>query len=56
MNELVEGLSGVEVIADDFSICGFGDTSTISHDNNLRLFLQRARERGLKLNLEKVKL
>ena len=47
MNELIEGLSGVEVIADDFLICGFGDTSkeaTISHDNNLHLFLQRARE------------
>lgn len=24
MNELVEGLSGVEVIADNFLICGFG--------------------------------
>ena len=26
MHELVEGLTGVEVIADDFLICGFGDT------------------------------
>lgn len=59
MNELVEGLSGVEVIADDFLICGFGvnkKEATVNHDNNLSLFLQRARERGLKLNLEKVKL
>ena len=40
-------------------ICEFGGTSkeaTISHNNNLHLFLQRARERGLKLNIEKVKL
>ena len=26
MNELIEGLSGIEVIADDFLICGFGST------------------------------
>ena len=59
MNELVEGLKGVEVIADDFLICGFGsdkEEATANHDVNLRMFLQRARERGLKLNLEKVKL
>jgi len=48
----------VEVIADDFLICGFGANTTeatVSHDNNPRKFL-RAKERGLKLNLEKVKL
>ena len=59
MNELVEGQSGVEVIADDFLICGFGankEEATVNHDVNLRRFLQRAAERGLKLNLEKVKL
>ena len=56
MNEVVEG---VEVIADDFLICGFGATkeeATASHDENLCLFLERARERGLKLNPDKVKL
>jgi len=26
MHEIVEGLSGVEVIGDDFLICGFGAT------------------------------
>ena len=26
MNEIIEGLSGVEVIADDFLVSGFGDT------------------------------
>ena len=59
VNEVVEGLNGVEVIADDFLICGFGATkeeATASHDENLHLFLERARERGLKLNPDKVKL
>ena len=59
MNELVEGLSGVEVIADDFLICGFGANlkdATVNHDINLQQFLKRAKERGLKLNCEKVKL
>ena len=58
MNEVVEGLSGVEVIADDFLICGFGaskEEATANHNSNLHSFLDRARERGLKLNPEKVK-
>ena len=58
MNELIEGLSGVEVIADDFLICGFGANkteATASHDANLRQFLQRAKECGLKLNPDKAK-
>ena len=48
MNEVVEGLSDVEVIADDFLICGFGTSkaeATANHDVNLRSFLDRARER-----------
>ena len=47
------------MIADDFLICGFGATkeeATVSHDENLHLFLERAREQGLKLNPDKVKL
>ena len=59
INELVEGLKGVEVIADDFLICGFGETkeeALLNHDDNLHCFLVRARERGLKLNPEKIKL
>ena len=58
MNELVEGLKGVEVIADDFLICGFGasNDSTLSHDDNLCCFLERDRKRGLKLNPDKVRL
>ena len=27
MNQLIEGLKGVEFIADDFLICGFGETT-----------------------------
>ena len=59
MNETIEGLSGVEVIADDFLVIGSGDTdeeAAANHDVNLRAFLDRARERHLKLALEKVKL
>ena len=59
MNKVVEGLSGVEVTADDFLICGFGtskDGAMANRDVNLHSFLYRARERGLKLNPEKVKL
>ena len=59
MNEIIEGLPGTEVIADDFLVAGFGDTveeATKNHDENLRKLLQRARERGLKMNLEKIKL
>lgn len=58
-NELVEGLNGVEVIADDFLICGFRANkkeATVNHDTNLCQFPQRAKEQGLKLNIEKVKL
>ena len=59
MHELIEGLSGVEVIADDFVTVGFGDTeedAIASHDHNLEAFLKRCEERNLKLNNEKLKL
>ena len=38
MHELIEGLRGVEVVADDFVVIGFGDTlddAVIDHDMNL---------------------
>ena len=47
MHELVERLTGVEIIADDFLVCGFGDTNEAAianHDQNLKAFLRRARE------------
>ena len=59
MNEVVEGLIAVKVIAYDFLIYRYGITTEeaiVSHDTNLRLFLDRARKRELKLNPEKVKL
>ena len=59
MNEAIEGLCGVEVIADDFLVCGFGDTileAIKDHDQNLTAFLQRCRKLNLTLNPQKVKL
>ena len=59
MREHIEGLKGVEVIADDFVIVGYGDTPTewqADHDRNVRAFLDRCRERTLKLNKNKARL
>ena len=59
MNQLIEGLPGIEVIADNFLVCESGDTTEearVNHDLNLRAFLNKAREKGLKLNPTKVKL
>ena len=45
MHQIIEGLNGVEVIADDFLIIGFGDTmseATESRDRNLSAFLTDA--------------
>ena len=44
MQEHVEGLHGVEVIADDFVVVGFGSTPeewNADHDRNVRAFLER---------------
>ncbi|XP_033731751.1 uncharacterized protein K02A2.6-like [Pecten maximus] len=59
MDEVVEGLLGVKAIHDDILIFGCGDTdeeARIDHDRNLLALLQRCRERGVKLNKEKLKL
>ena len=59
MNQLIEELPGIEVIADDLLVCGSGDTTEeaqVNHDLNLRAFINRAREKGLTLNPTKVKL
>ena len=56
MREHIEGLKGVEVIADDLVIVGYGDTPTewqADHDRYVRAFLDRCRERNLKLNKNK---
>ena len=59
MREHIEGLKGVEVIADDFVIVGYGNTLAewqSDHDQNVRVFLDRCRERNLKLNKKKARL
>ena len=53
LDECLEGLNNVEVIADDIIIYGTGDTAdeaVESHDASLKALLERCRERGLKLN------
>lgn len=53
------GLSGVHVIADDILISGSGDSKAAAerdHDKNLLALLDRCREKGLKLNREKLRL
>ncbi|XP_063951721.1 uncharacterized protein K02A2.6-like [Lytechinus pictus] len=58
-HEIIEGLPGVEVIADDFIVFGSGDTkeeALADHDRNLEEFLKRARKVNLKLNRAKLKL
>ena len=43
MHELIEGLTGVEVIADDFVVIGQGQNKDIAirdHDKNLQALLQ----------------
>ena len=59
MNELIKNLRGVEVIANDFDVCGFRDTiqeAVKDHDRNIGAFLKGAREKNLKLNEKKMKL
>ena len=56
MHQLIEGLDGIEVVADDFVVVGYGRTSeeaNLDHDQRLRTFLERCRERGEKLNIDK---
>jgi len=58
MHQLIEGLQGVEVIADDFVAIGCGDTyedALLDHDKNLRELLQRCKQRKVCLNADKIK-
>ena len=50
MHGLIEGLKGVEVIADNFMVIGYGqshDEAVCDHDTNLTAFLQRCSDRYL---------
>ena len=53
MHELIEGLQGVEVIADDFLVYGKNEKA---HDMHLHAFLRRCEERNVVLSDEKLKL
>lgn len=58
MHEFVEDLEGVEVIADDFLIAGFGSTDrevNQSLERNEQAFLEKCHQRNLKLNRAEVK-
>jgi len=57
--ECLEGLDGIESIADDILVIGHGETmeeAYINHDRNLENLFQRYRERKLKLNKKKAKI
>ena len=59
MHELIDGLDGIEVVADDFVAVGCGNTedeAVQNHDRNLDAFLQRCSTQGVKLNPQKVRL
>ena len=59
MHEIIEGLQGVEVAADDFLVVGRGETSEAAnrdHNKNLEAFLQRCEAKGVRLNPDKIKL
>ena len=58
MHELIEGFTGVEVVADDFVVIGFGDTGKeagADHDKNLAELLSKCEQSNVKLNPDKVK-
>ena len=58
MNELIEGSRGLEVIADDFVVVGYGESSHSAikdHDGNLLAFLEKCDECG-HLNRNKLQL
>ncbi|XP_065073526.1 uncharacterized protein K02A2.6-like [Ochlerotatus camptorhynchus] len=59
LHETIHGLRNVRALADDVLIYGCGETEQEAmrdHNANLKAFLQRMHERGVKLNSEKVKL
>ena len=59
MQELIEGLNGIEVIADDFLVVGYRDSlqaASKDYDKSLSAFLQRCEERGIRLNADKLQL
>jgi hypothetical protein len=59
VNDVLLGLPGIKVIADDILVYGSGATDEeayLDHDKNLRGLMERCREKGLKLNPDKIQL
>ena len=59
MHETIEGLDGIEVVADDFLVIGCGENDSealASHDQNLIRFLERCQEKNLVINADKLHL
>ena len=59
MHEFAEGLTGTEVVADDFLIVGYGESykeAMADHDKNLLAFLSRCEQHDLHLNPDKLRL
>ena len=59
MNEALQNLKGVAVIADDILIYGDGSTdeeALINHDKNLEALLQRCFQENINLNRDKMKI
>lgn len=59
LTQALEDLPGLYIIADDVLITGQGETQDMAqrdHDEKLRLFLNRCRQKNIKLNAEKFKL
>ena len=58
-HERIEGLAGVEVVADDFAVIGCGSTmeaGIMDHEQNLLRFIERCEERHVRLNTDKFQL
>ena len=59
MHEMIEGLQGVELVADDFLVFGRGkslEEANRDRDKNLDALLRRCIERGVRLNANKFQL
>ncbi|XP_055634155.1 uncharacterized protein K02A2.6-like [Toxorhynchites rutilus septentrionalis] len=57
--QLISGLKGIRCLADDVVVYGCGDTveqAMLDHNRNLEATFQRFRERGLKINRDKMKI
>jgi hypothetical protein len=57
--ESIKDLSGISCVADDILVVGSGETeadAAADHHNNLRALLQRCRDKGIRLNKNKLKL